>query len=48
MTLDAPSGAFEVRQHNKILTAGTDYTVENGKVVIVAPFRNGRIQIVNK
>lgn len=48
VTLDAPSGAFEVRQHNKILTAGTDYTVENGKVVIVAPFRNGRIQIVNK
>ena len=34
VTLDAPSGAFEVRQHNKILTAGTDYAVENGKVVI--------------
>lgn len=48
VTLNAPNGEFEVRQHNKILTAGSDYKVENGKVVITAPFRNGRIQIVNK
>ena len=46
--LNAPNGEFEVRQHNKILTAGSDYKAENGKVVITAPFRNGRIQIVNK
>ncbi len=48
VTLDAPEGSFEVRQHNVILKNGTDYVVENGKVIITAPFRNGRIQIVNR
>ena len=48
VTLKAPAGAFEVRQHNITLQEGTDYTVQNGSVVITAPFRNGRIQIIEK
>ena len=48
VTLDAPAGNFEVRQHNTILTEGTDYVVQNGQVVITVPFRNGRIQIIEK
>ena len=48
VTLNAPEGSFEVRQHNKILAEGTDYKVENGKVIVNAQFRNGRIQIVKK
>lgn len=48
VTLDAPEGEFTVRQHNVTLTEGQDYVVSGGKVVITAPFRNGRIQIVNK
>ena len=48
VTLDAPAGNFEVRQYNTILTEGTDYVVQNGQVVITVPFRNGRIQIIEK
>ncbi len=48
VTLDAPSGEFEVRQHNRTLAEGTDYRVEGGKVIITAPFVNGRIQIIQK
>lgn len=50
VALDAPADgkAFEVRQHNKILVKDTDYRVENGKVIITAPFVNGRIQIIEK
>ena len=46
VTLDAPEGSFEVRQHDNILTEGTDYEVVDGKVIINVPFRNGRIQII--
>ena len=46
VTLQAPSGSFTVRQHNTILTEGTDYVVEDGQVIITVPFQNGRIQIV--
>lgn len=46
VTLDKPEGDFTVRQHNKVLVKDTDYTVEGDKVVILAPFSNGRIQIV--
>ena len=48
VTLDAPNGSFEVRQHNRTLTEGTDYRVADGKVIITAPFVNGRIQIIQK
>ena len=46
VTLDKPAGNFQVRQHNKILTENTDYTVEGDKVVITVPLCNGRIQTV--
>lgn len=46
VSLTAPSGTFTVRQHNRILTEGVDYTVSGGKVIITAPMQNGRIQIV--
>lgn len=48
ITLDKPAGNFEVRQHSTILTAGTDYVVEGDKVVITVPFKNGRVQILEK
>lgn len=48
VTLKAPQGNFEVRQHDTILKQGVDYVVEDGQVIITVPFRNGRIQIVNQ
>ncbi len=46
VTLDAPESEFTVRQHDRVLTKDTDYSVSGGKVIIKAPFTNGRIQIV--
>lgn len=46
VTLPKPEGNFTVRQHDRILTEGTDYVVVGDTVVITVPFTNGRIQTV--
>lgn len=47
VTLPKPSGSFTVRQHDRVLEEGKDYTVQGDKVVITVPLTNGRIQTVS-
>lgn len=47
VSLPKPSGSFTVRQHDRVLEEGKDYTVQGDKVVITVPLTNGRIQTVS-
>ena len=47
VTLPKPSGSFTVRQHDRVLEEGKDYTVQGDEVVITVPLTNGRIQTVS-
>lgn len=48
VTLKKPGGNFEVRQHNVILTPNVDYVVSGDSIVVTAPMKNGRIQVLEK